>query len=192
LGLPNIQQFDNELVFFGSRQHPRGLSQILRLCLIQGVEPLFIPPAEPWRNGVIEKFNDHWQQKFLSMDMTNFEQLAIGSRLFDGRHNSRWRYRKHSGRTPNQVLSNSAVQLRFPASLEPPQTPLPRPEVGRYHFIRFIRSKGVLDLVGESFPLPDEAQHEYVQATVNVQDACLEVRLDGRLIETFRYGLPHR
>jgi transposase InsO family protein len=23
-----------------------------------GVSPLFIPPAEPWRNGIIEKFND--------------------------------------------------------------------------------------------------------------------------------------
>ncbi|MGZ8829033.1 MAG: IS481-like element ISGme9 family transposase, partial [Thermoanaerobaculia bacterium] len=108
------------------------------------------------------------------------------------RHNSRWRYRKHSGCTPNQVLANSGVQLRFPTTLEPPQTPLPWPEVGRYHFIRFIRSNGVLDLFGETFRMPGEAQHEYVHATVNVQMACLEVRLDGRLIESFRYDPPRR
>jgi len=190
LGLPSIQQFDNELVFFGSRLHPRGLSQILRLCLLQGVEPLFIPPAEPWRNGVIEKFNDHWQEKFLSVHMTDFEQVVNGSRLFDSRHNSRWRYRKHSGRTPNQVLANSGVQLRFPPTLEPPRKSLPRPEVGRYHFIRFIRNNGLLVLFGESFRMPIEAQHEYVHATVDVQKACLEVRLEGRLIESFRYDNP--
>jgi putative transposase len=45
LGVPRIQQLDNELVFFGSRLHPRGLSQVLRLCLLHNVEPLFIPPS---------------------------------------------------------------------------------------------------------------------------------------------------
>jgi len=27
--------------------------------------PWFIRPLEPWRNGVVEPFNNHYQQKFL-------------------------------------------------------------------------------------------------------------------------------
>jgi hypothetical protein len=38
---------------------------LIRLCLHNGVEPWFIPMADPWRNGVVEKFNEHYEQKFL-------------------------------------------------------------------------------------------------------------------------------
>ena len=34
----------------------------IRLCLAHDVEPWFIPLAEPWRNGVVERFNACWQQ----------------------------------------------------------------------------------------------------------------------------------
>jgi hypothetical protein len=165
LGVPRIQQLDNELVFFGSRLHPRGLSQVLRLCLLHDVEPLFIPPAEPWRNGVVEKFNDHWQQKFLSQPMSTFAEVHTRSRAFDERHNSRWRYRKIGGRTPNEALSGSRITPRNPRQIGPPALPLPRPLRGRYHFIRFVRSDRVLDLFGERFILPAQAAHEYVRAT---------------------------
>lgn len=188
LGIPAIQQFDNELVFFGSRLHPRGLSQVLRLCLIHQVEPLFIPPAEPWRNGVVEKFNDHWQQKLLARPIRTFEELQSRSIEFDARHNSRWRYRKHGGLTPNQVLTRSERPARMPTELTPPTPPFPRPTRGRYHFIRFIRSDQKLDIFGQNFQLPPETAHEYVQATVDVATEQLQVLLDGRIIETFSYA----
>jgi transposase InsO family protein len=63
LGMPSHQQIDNEMVFYGSRAHPRGMGPLIRLCLAHDVEPWFIPPGEPWRNGVVEKFNDIWQQR---------------------------------------------------------------------------------------------------------------------------------
>lgn len=187
LGIPKIQQIDNELVFFGSRLHPRGLGQILRLCLMHEVEPLFIPPAEPWRNGVVEKFNHHWQQKVLGKPMKTFEELKGHALAFDERHNARWRYRKNNGRTPNDVLASCRVSSRMPPQLTPPRLPLARPERGRYHFIRFIRSDQELDIFGERFKLPPEAAHEYVQATVDIARQHLEIRLDDHLIETFDY-----
>lgn len=187
LGIPTIQQVDNELVFFGSRLHPRGLSQVLRLCLMHDVEPLFIPPAEPWRNGVVEKFNDHWQQKLLAQPMTTFEELRTRSIEFDARHNSRWRYRKNGGLTPNQVLAGSARPARMPTELAPPSH-IPRPTHGRYHFIRFVRSDQQLDIFGQKFGLPPETAHEYVQATVDVGTEQLEVHLDGQIVETFAYA----
>ncbi len=54
MGMPDNLQVDNEMSFFGSPAHPRGMGPLIRLCLLSGVELWFIPPAEPWRNGVIE------------------------------------------------------------------------------------------------------------------------------------------
>ena len=56
LGIPKIEQVDNELCFYGSPAHPRGMGKLIRLCLWHDVEPLFIPMREPWRNGAVEKF----------------------------------------------------------------------------------------------------------------------------------------
>ena len=65
MGIPENLQVDNELAFYGSPTHPRGMGPLIRLCLRYGVNLWFIPPSEPWRNGLVEKFNDHYQQKFL-------------------------------------------------------------------------------------------------------------------------------
>jgi transposase len=58
-GMPDYLQMDNELSFKGSNRYPRGLGTLLRLAISNQVIPIFTPPAEPWRNGIIEKFNDN-------------------------------------------------------------------------------------------------------------------------------------
>lgn len=66
MGIPARIQVDKAMSFFGSPAHPRrGMGTLIRPCLHDGVEPWFIPMAEPWRNGMIESFNDHYQQMFL-------------------------------------------------------------------------------------------------------------------------------
>jgi len=60
MGIPNHIQIDNAMSFFGSPTHPRGMGPLIRLCLHNDVEPWFIPMAEPWRNGMIENFNDRY------------------------------------------------------------------------------------------------------------------------------------
>lgn len=54
LGVPKYLQVDNEMTFCGSPNAPRSLGPLIRLCLPMGVEPVFIPMREPWRNGVVE------------------------------------------------------------------------------------------------------------------------------------------
>lgn len=128
LGLPKIQQVDNELVFYGSPVHPRGMGQMIRLCLLNGVEPCFIPIREPWRNGVVEKFNHHFIQGLLQrVTMASVEDLKRESLKFEQRHNSRYRYSKLKGKTPLQSLAAHRVQLKYPVSEEPPRYPLPKP-----------------------------------------------------------------
>jgi len=64
--MPDYLQLDNELSFRGSNRHPRSFGSLIRLALSEKITPVFIPLAEPWRNGVIEKFNDNVQRYFLN------------------------------------------------------------------------------------------------------------------------------
>jgi hypothetical protein len=190
LGMPKHQQVDNEAAFYGSPAHPRGMGNLIRLCLLYGIEVWFIPPAEPWRNGVVEKFNDHWRQKFLErVVMAGETALRRESLAYEGRHNGQYRYSALAGKTPLAALAASAVPLRFPPSEEPPKHPLSKPRKGRYHLIRFVRSERILDVFGERFPAPPEVTYEYVRATVNVARQRLEVYLDDVLIDEHPYRL---
>jgi hypothetical protein len=64
MGIPENLQVDNELALFGSPAHPRGMGPLICLCLRYGVNLWFIPPSEPWWNGVVEKFNDTTSRSF--------------------------------------------------------------------------------------------------------------------------------
>lgn len=188
MGLPAIQQLDNEMVFYGSPTHPRGMGQAIRLCLLNGVEPCFIPIREPWRNGVVEKFNHHWLQGLPGkITMSSYEDLKIESLRFEHRHNSRYRYSKLKGKTPLQSLEASRLQLRFPDRDQYIGSPLPKPNTGRYHLIRFIRSDALLDVFGEKFPMPPECIYEYVKATVDVERQKMTIYLDEAAIEEIDY-----
>jgi hypothetical protein len=190
LGIPENLQVDNELSYFGSRRHPRGMGALIRLCLQLGIELWFIPIAEPWRNGVIEKFNDHYEQKFLNkVAMTSFDELLVGSLAFENRHNSRYRYSKLGGKTPLMTLSNTKAKLLFPAKEEPPALPLEKPETGRYHLVRFIRSDLKLNIFGELFPVAPELQYDYVVATVDVKEQKLKLLLGHSQVDEFNYKL---
>ena len=190
LGIPRNVQVDNELVFYGSRRYPRGMGILIRLCLLNGVEPWFIPMAEPWRNGVVEKFNHHYQNGFLRRVLVRGEKdLHRKSRAFEHKHNTRYRYSKLKGQTPEMALQQCHVRIRFPGWLEAPQYPLPKPEKGRYHLVRFIRSDGRLDIFGEQYRLPSEAIYEYVVASIDVGLEKLQVQVDGRTIEQYDYSM---
>ncbi len=190
LGYPAAVQADNEWAFSGSPAHPRALGPLIRLCLAQGIEPWFIPPGEPWRNGVVEKFNDHYKAKFLArVDVPDFAALGPASRAFEQRHNSRWRYTKLGGQTPLGALQREKRALRFPRRARAPRVPLPQPEAGRYHLVRFIRSDRRLDVFGERFRVPPEAEYEYVVATIDVARQRLRVLLGVDPIAEFPYRL---
>jgi transposase InsO family protein len=190
MGIPDNLQVDNELAFFGSPTHPRGMGPLIRLCLRYGVNLWFIPPAEPWRNGVVEKFNDHYQQRFLAkVTMGSMAQLRQESLAFEHRHNTTYRYSKIQGKTPLQALAGTEKKLVFPSKSNPPQHPLEKPEEGRYHLVRFIRSDCRLNIFGEIFSVPPETQYEYVVATIDVKEQRLKLFLDTIQIEQYKYQL---
>jgi putative transposase len=188
LGIPKNQQVDNELVFYGSHRHPHGMGCLIRLCLAHDVELWFIPMAEPWRNGVVEKFNDHYRGGFLRrVMMQGAADLYRESLLFEAKHNTRYRYTKLLGRTPQMALGRA--QIRHPESPMAPKHPLPKPERGRYHLVRFIRGDAVLDVFGERFMMPPEVVYEYVIATIDVARQKLSIRMNEVIIDEHDYRL---
>lgn len=188
LGVPKHQQVDNEMVLYGSQNHPRGMGCLIRLCLANGVEPWFIPLAEPWRNGVVEKFNDHYRRGFLRrVIMQGAAELHRESLIFEAKHNTRYRYTKLQGRTPQMVLGRA--QIRLPKSTTAPKHPLPKPESGRYHLVRFIRGDAVLDVFGEKFRMPSEVVYEYVIATIDVARQKLRITMNEVIVDERDYWL---
>jgi hypothetical protein len=190
MGIPENMQVDNELAFFGSPAYPRSMGPLIRLCLHYGVKLWFIPPSEPWRNGVVEKFNDHYRQKFLAkVTMQAMPALQQESLAFEFRHNSSYRYSKIKGKTPLKALASMDKKLIFPTKDNTPKHPLEKPVEGCYHFIRFIRSDQRLNIFGEMFAVPPETQYEYVVATINVKEQKLKLYLDQVQIEEYNYKL---
>jgi len=189
LGMPRHLQVDNEMAFYGSPTHPRGMGPLIRLCLHYGIELWFIPPSEPWRNGVVEQFNHHYQQKFLGrVAMQSIDELREGALAFEKKHNSRYRYSKLNGKTPLKALAQSGgKQLRFPPDQPAPKTRLPKPESGHYHLIRFIRSDCKLNIFGEQFHLSPDLQYEYVVATIDVKEQKLKLFLEQFQVDEFDY-----
>ena len=190
MGLPENVQVDNEWAFFGSPTHPRGMGPLIRLCLCYGVNLWFIPPSEPWWNGIVEKFNDHYQQKFLGkVTMTSMAELQQESLVFEHRHNSTYRYSKLKGKTPLKALAGMEKKLIFPSKRDAPKHSLDKPDEGCYHFVRFIRSDCRLNIFGEIFPVPPATQYEYVVATIDVKEQKLKLFLDTIQVEEYPYLL---
>jgi putative transposase len=190
MGIPDNLQVDNDMPFYGSPTHPRGMGPLIRLCLHHEVEPWFIPLAEPWRNGVVEKFNDQYQQRFLDkISMATKHDLAAESLAFEQRHNSNYRYSKLGGKTPLKALAASKLKLRFPENKKGPRHRMRKPDTGRYHIIRFIRGDLRLNIFGELFRVPPELQYEYVVATIDVKEQKLKLYLDKTQVDEFGYKL---
>ena len=137
-----------------------------------------------------ESFNDRYQQKFLGKHfMTTIENLQSGSLAFEQRHNSKYRYSKLKGHTPLKALSIAKVRLKFPAKDESPKHRLKKPETGKYHVVRLIRSDLKLDVFGERFSVPPETMFEYVVATIDVKEQKLKIFLDKIQVDEFDYTL---
>jgi len=139
---------------------------------------------------MIESFNDRYQQMFLGkVIMASEDNLKAGSLSFEQRHNSRYRYSKLKGDTPLKALAASQAKLRFPTEEVASRHRLEKPETGKYHVVRLIRSDQKLNIFGELFPVPPELKLEYVVATIDVKEQKMKLFLDKKQVEEFDYKL---
>jgi len=190
VGLPDFLQFDNELSFRGSNRYPRSLGLVLRLCLFYGIQPVFIPMGEPWRNGVIERFNDTYDHKFFRRQwFTNYAAFKRQSKNFQRFHNKHHRYSCLKGKTPLEVIQKANYK---PLTLGP-NTKAPQVDFipdGNIILIRFIRSDRKLDIFGEKFEVSKDLVYSYVKAVIVTSIHTLQVYLGDEFVEAFEYRLP--
>ena len=190
LGMPKYLQMDNQLPFRGSNRYPRSFGKIIRLCLELGIQPVFIPLREPWRNAEVEKFQDTCQFRFLrKVTMESFSTLLTESQRFENLHNNRYRYSVTKGKTPLQVMAASTHTLRLlPGDFQIPDLK-EKPTKGRIHLVRFIRSNRILDIFSEKFKISEQLVYEYVWSTICVKEQKLRVFLNGNQMQEFKYQL---
>ena len=75
-GLPKYIQFDNDLVFQGSRMKD-VIGKVIRLRLSLKVIPVFTTPYEQGFQGKIERFNGEIQEARYKRNFGNAERSAI-------------------------------------------------------------------------------------------------------------------
>jgi putative transposase len=194
-GMPDALQMDNELAFRGSNRYPRSFGSVVRFALSQGVAPVFIPVSEPWRNGMIEKFNHTYQKRFLNTRIfKNLEDLSVAEQSFINFHNRQHHYSSQGNKTPDQarVLSLPPVYyngtIHLPAFRPGAELKIPLIK-GCVYYIRFIRSDLKLYLSNETFTLKPELKYSYVVAEINIDNHSLIVRQNNEIMHVFHYPM---
>jgi len=187
LGLPVYLQLDNKLPMRGSNRYPHSFGLVIRLSLLLGIQPVFIPLQEPWRNGIIERFQNVFDKMFFRAQyFESFSYLVQQARTFETFHNQNHRYSTMEGKTPAEKVSGELKYL--PKDFKLPKGLSIAP--GYIHVIRFIRSNRILDIFGDKFSMPMEVEYEYVWAKIDTAKEKLFVYHDSALVEEYSYFLP--
>lgn len=186
LGVPTRLQLDNQQALAGAKGKP---GRLVRLCLIHGVTPRFIPFAEPWRNGIIEQFNNTFDKKFYRTErFADVNHVTVRYRQFEEFHNSHHRYSTLGGLTPSQVEQRAGFTPRFPR----PGLTIPEDFTGltgTIEWIRLIRSDHKLHILERVYPMPSDITYEYVTATLVVEDQELAVTHNSHEISRHHFPL---
>ena len=175
LGVPKVAQFDNGQTIAGRGHH---LALPVRACLALGVRVRLIPFGEPWRNAVVEHFNDTFDKRFFRAE--RFRDLAALSKraaAFEVFHNTHHRYSALNGATPEEWEARLGFTPKPPSPQFRPPVVLPRR--GHVDFIRLIRSDRVLKLLsGSTLTVPEDLVYRYVTATLSVRTERLLIVCD--------------
>ncbi len=187
LGMPRYLQMDNTLPSRGSNRYPHSFGLVIRLCLHLGIQPIFIPIREPWRNGIIEHFQNVFDKTFFRTQyFESFSYLVEQAWEFETFHNQYHRYSTMEGKTPQEKVTGKPKYLQRDFRLPEKLTIAP----GYIHIIRFIRSNRILDVFGEKFAMPMEVEYEYVWTTIDTAAQKLSIYHDSKLVDQISYSVP--
>ncbi|MBR5686654.1 MAG: DDE-type integrase/transposase/recombinase [Prevotella sp.] len=190
--VPDFLQLDNELSFKGSNRHPRALGTLLRTAMSLNVTPMFIPVSEPWRNGVVERFNQKVGNTLLLQRHEDFKELLRHSSEFMAAHNFRHHYSTLGHKTPSRISRD----------LDMPMCPLPgdyevcvKPELdcnnlNKIHFIRLVRSDLTINVLNTDVKVIPSLMHTYVDVVLLVNEHRLLIKQDGKIRQSEEFVMP--
>jgi hypothetical protein len=196
LGLPQVEQLDNEGTFSGGHTHPHTLGRVVRLCLFCGIEPLFTPFYEAQRNYQIESFHSLWVRSFWDKaEFRNREHVQAEVPTFEHWYHTIYEPPALEGRTPAEMRCGAHVRrLTRPLARQIPEGRLPI-AAGRLHFMRKVEPTGQIEVLNETWDVGKKWMGEYVRATINTAKQTLtiwhqaEPDTDWRLLKTHQFRL---
>ena len=196
LGLPQIEQLDNEAIFCGGHTHPHILGRVGRLCLFCGIEPLFTPFYEAKRNYQIESFHSLWVGAFWDKEeFRNCAHVQAEAPTFVQWYHTVYEPPALDGHTPAEMRRGvPVVRLTLPLARQIPAGRLPI-TTGRVHFMRKVKPAGHIELLNETWTVGKKWMGEYVRATINTAKQTLTIwhqadaDADWRLLKTRQFRL---
>lgn len=190
--VPDWLQMDNELTFKGSNRHPRSLGLLLRTLLDLNVRPRFIPVGEPWRNGVIERFNQKVEKTLMTQPHSNFEELVRHADEFSATHNATHSYSTLGHRTPEELdLELDVPMCPLNPSYEVGKKPIIDPHnLNEIEFVRLVRSDLNINVFNTEINVPPQLMHTYVLATVLVNEHMVLIKQDNNLVQAVPFAMP--
>jgi len=196
LGLPYLEQLDNEGAFCGGHTHRRVIGQVVRLCLWCNVEVLFTPIYEAKRNYQVESFHSLWHQAFWSrQQFVNTQQVRSEAPTFLQWYHTVYHPPTFGGQTPQQRRQHAVIH---PFTSEHQQLiPIGRLPVtaGRVHVMRKVKSDGQVALFNDTWLVGRKWVGEYVRATLDTAAQQLTIwhkadaSADWRLLKTRQFRL---
>ena len=187
MGCPKYLKMDNCLDFRGSNLYPRSPSKLMRVCLDLGIQPVFIPLREPWRNGVVENLNGLLARFLFRMRTFETEkQLHQAVQRMETTINTRHRLPALRGKTPQEFAAEA--KLRYPPNNYDWRKRNLQLLKGKVTFIRFIRKSGRITLTAkDKFLVGKKYKWQYVLANVDVAKKKLNVIWQGKHLRSFDY-----
>jgi IS30 family transposase len=187
IGCPKRLKMDNCLDFRGSNLYPRSPSKLMRVCLDLGVQPVFIPLREPWRNGVVENLNGLLNRFLFRLQTFETEkQLHKAVQRMETTINTSHRLPVLEGKTPQEFAATA--RLRYPPNNYDWRMRDLRLLKGKVTFIRFVRTSGRITVTAkDKFLIGKKYKWQYVMANVDVAKRKLLVTCQGKQVRSFDY-----
>jgi hypothetical protein len=180
LGLPHYVQFDNGKSFYGWGRWPRSLNRVIRLALRLGVQPVFIPEAQPQWNGSVEHFNGWFQPLLLNRPFPNPAAVRRELVRLLATTNDQHVHPHLGYKTVTQFRRTKRFRI-LPANFTLPKPPIPV-AIGKIIFIRWVGVQGQIDILGESVKVGKRRRFHYLRTVLDTKTQTLKIYQNGQLI----------
>lgn len=196
LGIPQFLQLDNDAAFCGGYKAPRIFGQFVRLCLYLGIELIFLPVAEPERNGQVEELNGLWGHAFWERRrFASRGRVRQASPAFVQWYMTDYTPPHLNGLTPQQAQRRECRHCLTATQIAQLPEALPI-TAGRIHFVRKVQADGRIVIRNETWKVSQRLAGQYVWATLVTRCRRLDVwyqrsaQHEWRLLKTYRYEMP--
>jgi transposase InsO family protein len=154
------------------------LPQATRLALALGATVVFIPPAQPWRDGRLERFHWSMEREFWRQERpARMEEALAGLVAWRNYYNRERPHAVFDYRSPHEEFGHAPLlEPGYWRTLVVPAQPRPVP--GQVECLRMVANDGAVNLWGHALPTSPDLGGQYVRVVFNVTGA----HADGRVV----------